>query len=213
MTEACQHLHAVLSGMPRLNHADLGKIPANGIYVLFEKGENAHGGDRIVRIGTHRGQNNLQKRMREHLYTPNKDRSIFRKHVGRCQLAKAENPFLQLWNLDRTTRAARTQDDGDGYAVQLLRAEAAVTEYMKYSFSFVALRFDTKKERLCHEARLLSTIHTCIDCGPSDDWLGKSHPTQTIIKSSGLWNVQGLHEPPLSLEEVKAILGSGMATS
>jgi hypothetical protein len=89
MTDACQYIHDKDSHLPRLRRDDLTKVPANGVYVLFQKGEGGHGVDRIVRVGTHRGQNNLAARIREHLYTPNKDRSIFRKHVGRCLLAKA----------------------------------------------------------------------------------------------------------------------------
>jgi hypothetical protein len=84
MTDACQYLHDALSRLPRLRRENLAKVPDNGIYVLFEKDEEGHSVERIVRAGTHRGRNNLAPRVREHLYTPNKDRSIFRKHVGRC---------------------------------------------------------------------------------------------------------------------------------
>ena len=80
MSEACHYLHDTLSRLPRLKREDLAHIPQNGIYVLFENGEQGHGGDRIVRVGTHRGRNNLPGRIREHLYKANKDRSIFRKH-------------------------------------------------------------------------------------------------------------------------------------
>lgn len=52
-------------------------IPQNGIYVFFEKGEYVHGLDRIVRIGTHNGDNKLKLRLKEHFTTENKDRSIF----------------------------------------------------------------------------------------------------------------------------------------
>jgi hypothetical protein len=67
MTESCQYLHDTLSQLPRYRREDLAKVPANGIYVLFEHGERGHRVERIVRIGTHRGQNNLALRIREHL--------------------------------------------------------------------------------------------------------------------------------------------------
>ena len=54
------------------------RIPLNGLYILFEKGERAHGVNRIVRVGTHTGQNQLRSRLRQHFLTENKDRSIFR---------------------------------------------------------------------------------------------------------------------------------------
>ena len=41
-------------------------IPLNGIYVLFEKGEKAHDCERIVRIGTHTGNNQLRSRLYQH---------------------------------------------------------------------------------------------------------------------------------------------------
>jgi len=53
--DACQHLHETLSRLPRLRREDLSKVPPNGIYVLFENGEEGHNGERIVRVGTHRG--------------------------------------------------------------------------------------------------------------------------------------------------------------
>lgn len=186
MTEACRYLHEQLSHLPRLRREDLARLPKNGIYVLFENGENAHGNDRIVRVGTHRGQNNLVPRIREHLYTPNKDRSIFRKHVGRCLLAKAADPFLAQWEIDLTTKASRLLNEGKINRARLQAAEVEVTRYMIENFSFVALRLDNEADRIRCEERLLSTIYQCPDCGPSDRWLGKWHPRADIIRTRGL---------------------------
>ena len=68
-----------------------------GALVLFEKSEKAHDVDRIVRIGTHTGQDNLKSRLKEHFINEVKDRSIFRKNIGRCLLRN--DPFLQDWEL------------------------------------------------------------------------------------------------------------------
>ena len=38
----------------------------------------------------------ILKRLNEHLFTPNKDRSIFRKHVGRCLLVQRNDLFLKF---------------------------------------------------------------------------------------------------------------------
>ena len=51
-------------------------IPLNGIYIMFEEGEFAHGGKRIVRVGTHTGPNNLRNRIAEH-YPPEEQRSEY----------------------------------------------------------------------------------------------------------------------------------------
>ena len=209
MTDVCQYLHDTLSRLPRLRRDDLSQVPANGIYVLFEKGEEGHGVERIVRIGTHTGENNLAPRIREHLYTPNKDRSIFRKHVGRCLLAKESDPFLAQWQFDLTTKVSRAMNGHKVDMARLKEVENEVTRYMTENFSFSALRFNMQAERLRYEASLLSTIFHCRDCSPSETWLGKSHPTSAVMRGCGLWNMQGLRGPVLSLDEAKRVIELG----
>ena len=209
MTEACEYLHDLVSRLPRFRRGDLAGVPPNGVYVVFETGEEGHGEERIVRIGTHRGQNNLARRIREHLYTPNKDRSIFRKHVGRCLLARSEDEFLAQWEIDLTTKESRALNAHKIDKLRLIEAENEVTRYMTDNFSFVVLSVDTKAERLDIEKRLLSTIFHCQDCGPSATWIGKYHPRSAVIRGCGLWNVQGLHGPVLTLSEVRKIINAG----
>jgi hypothetical protein len=204
MTEVCQYLHDSLSRARRFRLADLGRVYLNGVYVLFEHGEYAHGGERIVRVGTHRGQNKLPGRIREHLYTPNKDRSIFRKHVGRCILAK--DPFLDQWEIDLTSRNARELYADKIDRRQLQETEAEVTRYMNENFSFTALKIGEQFERATVETRLLSTLYHCCDCRVSEKWLGKSHPKSSIISKGKLWNVQGLTGPRLTLGEARRII-------
>jgi hypothetical protein len=208
MTHACQYIHDTVSRLPRLRRDDVTKVPTNGIYMLFQKGEVGHGVERIVRVGTHRGQNNLAPRIREYLYTPNKDRSIFRKHVGRCLLARAGDPFLAQWEIDLTTKASREMHAHKVDRVRLHEVEAEVTQYMVENFSFAVLRVDTQAERLRSEECLLSTIFDCRDCGPSETWLGKFHPTSAIIRGSGLWNVQSLRGHVLPLREAQCLINS-----
>ena len=66
----------------------------NGIYIFFEKGEaitTPEGKilDRIVRVGTHRGEGNLYKRLKQH-FTGNITSSIFRKDIGEALSTKDE---------------------------------------------------------------------------------------------------------------------------
>jgi hypothetical protein len=89
----CAALHALARGLPRFEFPPPERpVTANGVYLVFERGELAHGGDRIVRVGSHTGHGNLLARLREHA-TQNKDRSIFRKNIGRALLAKARDPL------------------------------------------------------------------------------------------------------------------------
>lgn len=200
MSKPCQALHQWANTLPRLNASNVdGKIPKNGIYLVFEEGEAAHDGDRIVRVGTHTGKDNLAKRLHEHLYKPNKDRSIFRKHIGRCLLAG--DHFLAHWNIDLTTRANKVKY---GELVDLNRqheVEESVTEYIISKMNFVVFPVHDKKQRLELESALLATINCCTECGPSLNWLGLNH--QRAIIRDGLWNVQGFGGPPLTEADVK----------
>lgn len=73
-------LHMLFNGLPRMDWTMINSIPyQNGIYIMFEKGESYYGMDRIVRIGTHRGQDRLLNRLRDHFVKEDADGSIFRK--------------------------------------------------------------------------------------------------------------------------------------
>ena len=59
-------LHNLINNLSRFSYPseeDLIKIPTNGIYINFEEGEKIEGVDRIVRIGTDTGNNQLHSRL------------------------------------------------------------------------------------------------------------------------------------------------------
>ena len=201
----CEFLHRELVKMPRFRYGfNLKDIPKNGIYVLFENGEFAHSGERIVRVGTHTGQNNLPKRLKEHLYTPNKDRSVFRKHIGRSLLTRRDDPFLETWEIGLTSRKDRERFAHQVDKSLLAAVEQEVSGYMNSNFSFAVLRVEGKDDRLKAEAGLLSTIAACSCCSPSQNWLGLHHPHSTI-RESGLWNIQGLRKAPIEQADVERL--------
>lgn len=206
MSEACHALHQSLSRLPRLRagYAE-NRLPANGVYVVFEQGEQAHGVERIVRIGTHTGQGNLASRLREHLYTPNKDRSIFRKHVGRCLLNQRGDPLLSQWNISLTARKARELHSHRIDHRRLAKIEEEVSEWITGRFSFAILPLESKQQRLALEEALLSTLAACPLCQPSPEWLGRHHPSSDAIRQSGLWNIQRLKGVPLTRAEAEAL--------
>jgi hypothetical protein len=179
----------------------------NGIYVLFEEGEIAHGTRRIVRIGTHTGNNQLPARLRQHFLVENKDRSIFRKNIGRALLKRDHDPFLPSWELDRTSRMMR--DRHGAFDLDRQRTiEGAVSKYIRDNFHFSLVRVDQKLERLSLESKMISTVSLCEACRPSPTWLGHSSPKQKI-RESGLWLVNELYKAPLSFQDL-AGLGSGI---
>ena len=84
MSKECKIFHELVCSMKRYRFPfDESSIPQDGIYFLFEKGEIGHGAERIVRIGTHTGEGQLPSRLWQHFLNENKDRSIFRKNIGR----------------------------------------------------------------------------------------------------------------------------------
>jgi hypothetical protein len=205
MSQICNDLHVFFSNLKRYSFPfDEKEIPKNGIYILYEKGEYAHGVDRIVRVGTHTGTDQLRSRLKQHFLKENKDRSIFRKNIGRAILAQNNDRFLEQWEWDLTTRANK-----DKYLPLLDQEkqsdiEKQVSEYIQEAFSFVVFEVDTKELRLDLESKIISTVSLCNECKPSIDWLGLSSPKQKIHES-GLWLVNELYKTPLSEDDLKLL--------
>jgi hypothetical protein len=183
---------------------DRAQLPRNGIYVLFETGEESHGGDRIVRVGTHTGDRQLPSRLVQHFADENKDRSIFRKNIGRALLSKADDPFLAEWQLDRTSRAARERYGVESQTARRRAVERDVTKYLQGNFRFVVFRVDDKGDRLALESKIISTLSRCSECRPSDRWLGLSSPKEKI-RQSGLWLVNELYKEPLTQADLQVL--------
>lgn len=209
MPSDCEKLHRWANSLPIFRFPfDATKVPRNGIYLLFEKGELAHGGNRIVRIGTHTGENQLPSRLHQHFLTENKDRSIFRKNVGRALLNKVHDPFLRLWEIDLTPAAARKKYGGTIDAAKLQEVEKRVSRYLRENFDFVALRVDLKSERLALESKMISTVSGCEECVPSKSWLGRFSPKEKI-QESGLWLVNELYKEPLAASDLVRLMAAG----
>lgn len=205
MSEMCNKLHELFNGMKRLkfpfNEKD---IPKNGVYILFERGESAHGADRIVRIGTHTGDNQLISRLKQHFINENKDRSIFRKNIGRAILNKEKNEFLDKWELDLTTKRAKEQFADKIDFNKQKEIEKKVSKYIQNNFSFVVFQIDDKDKRLKIESKIISAISSCKECSASDNWLGK-FSTKEKIRKSGLWLVNELYKEPLSEQDFQEL--------
>ena len=201
----CGDVHQHLAALPRYRFPfDVGDMPNNGIYILFEYGEHAHGTDRIVRIGTHRGQGQLPARLKEHFVNENKDRSIFRKNIGRALLHRERSPLAAQWEIDLTSRDARDRHGGAVDHAALKEIERQVSAWMRANTSFCVLEVPEKSARMRLEAGLIATVNRCAECSPSSTWLGRSSPKPRIAES-GLWLVQGLDAEPLTQAEWCAI--------
>ena len=211
MSQICHQLHQLFNSLPILGFPlDINKIPRNGIYILFETGETGHGTNRIVRISTHTGSDQLRSRLEQHFIRENKDRSIFRKNIGRAILNRDHDPFLAQWELDLTTHEAKQNYKNVVDFSKQKQVEEQVTKYIQGNFRFVVFRLDEKEKRLAWESKIISTVSLCRECQPSSNWLGKYSPKEKI-QQSGLWIVNELYKEPLSdseyIELEKAIIG------
>jgi hypothetical protein len=211
----CQWLHEALEALPVVRYPfDLNVLPDNGIYFFYEEGEVwGHGGDksRIVRVGTHRN-GNFKSRMCDHFlirrerwmeFTAKrpapKDRSIFRKNLGRAIINSSGSGYLDTWNTDFTPR--RNRDERGhlrdiGYEKEI---EEEITRTLRDKFSFRYIVLDDQEERMGSgglEARLIGTLARCRECKPSANWLGNSSPVRKI-RESGLWVYQHVDAPGL----------------
>lgn len=208
----CAEIHKHLHNAERHSFPfDVEAIPHNGIYVLFEKGESGHGADRIVRIGSHTGENQLRSRLQQHFINENKDRSIFRKNIGRAILSRANDPFLDQWEWDLTSRKNKKKYSAHLDFARKEQVEKQVSDYIQKCFSFVVFEVSDKERRLNLESRLISTVSLCSSCRPSDTWLG-IHSPKNKIRESGLWLVNHLYRSPLRENDynfICTILGQG----
>jgi hypothetical protein len=201
----CHSLHQLMGNLPTFTfpyHET--QIPKNGIYVLFEDGEAAHGTSRIVRVGTHTGNNQLRSRLKQHFLNEKKDRSIFRKNIGRCLLNRDHDPFLEFWELDLTSRAAKAEHAAKIDFTKQNEVEGRVSEYIQGHLRFVAFGVRDMDKRLDLESKLISTVSQCRNFGPSTTWLGQQSPIFKI-KVSGLWQVNELKKTSLSVEELQEL--------
>lgn len=204
----CYELHKLFNSMRRYTADTIEEIPfKNGIYIFFQKGEKYGDMDRIVRVGTDTGKNQLKSRMRQHLVKENKDRSIFRKNIGRALLSKRKDPLLDYWNIDFTTKENKQTRYDAEKAAACKAVEGEISAFMKETLSFVVFPVNTKEERLRLEKAIISTLYNSDDFKANTDWLGNYVPETgwTHVQSARMWLSQGLKAEPLTKEELEKI--------
>lgn len=178
-------------------HKLVNEMPKNGIYFIFENGEKYKGLDRIVRVGAHTGVNQLSPRLYQHFMNENKNRSIFRKNIGRCFLNKDTNPYLNLWELDITSREDKQKNLNRLDVIFEKQVEKRISDYFEANFTFCVFQINSKDDRLFWESKIASTLAKAADIKPSDNWLG-NYSTKDKIRECGLWQVNGLNQDILT---------------
>lgn len=190
----CRDIHEKLNDLPRFDYPFYSEfIPSNGIYIIFERSEFAHGVDRVVHIGTHNSQNGLVDRLCEIFEKENKNRSILRKYIGGCILNKLDDSYVNIWCKNTTNLKVKNDLEGLINIEYERKIEEEVTKYIIENLSFSVIEEDNKNKRICIKNELISEISRCEECNQSTNWLG-NYAANNKVKNSGLWNDNGLYK-------------------
>ncbi|HID20534.1 MAG TPA: peroxide stress protein YaaA [Methanophagales archaeon] len=192
VADKCRAIHKILESLPEYTYKPPdSELPTNGIYFFYEDGEFCTHGNgkqkRIVRIGTHRVDDNFRSRITSH-YSGNKNSSVFRKPLGGA-LMRIKGPT------DGRLKQWLKQD-----APSIQEIEMEVTKELKEHFSFRCIAVEDKEERTCLEEQLIATMAKCEKCRPSENWLG-NFASDELVRNSGLWNHQHVTSNNVITEE------------
>jgi len=206
----CEELHKIFNKMKRYTAKTIDEIPFNnGIYIVFDENEKYGNYDRIIRVGTSTGQDQLRSRLKQHFLNENKDRSIFRKNIGRAMLNIINNSLLEYWNLDLTKSNDKNKYFNKEKTDQCKSIEHDITDYLAENMSFVVFNVETKELRLRFEKAIISTLYNSVNFVASNDWLGNFVPKirGNHVKDSRMWVSQGIKAKPLTFGELEQIRG------
>lgn len=198
-----ERVHQLALALPRHRYPWLkGSRPSSGIYFFFERGETGSLGgvqvERIVRVGTHLQDGNFPKRIRQHYglvrsLGGNKNGSVFRRHVGGALLVKTSphDRRIDEW----------MKQGGASYP----EIEQSVSQTLRERFSFSCFAVPRKDDRLLLERGLIALLAQHPIALPSSTWLGRC-AISPLIRSTGLWNTQGVAAAPLAMAEYELIV-------
>ena len=142
-------IHDMVQGMPRYSWKNIDDVEfENGIYLIFETGETNHGVDRIVRVGTHRTNDRLKRRLKNHYLVKNKDGSIFRKNIGLALLNKDQDEFFDVWRLNTSNLKIKKENKDRLNLSYKEEIEERVSDYLNNNTKFVCIEVTGEKERL-----------------------------------------------------------------
>jgi len=206
MTDLYTYIHQYFNKQSRFTFPYDGKelediTDSNGLYVLFEKGEYFNGLDRIVRVGSHKGDNRLVKRLGDHFLSTNQRKSIFRKHIGRCFLNIVNDDYLDSWNKPFNKKVDKERYKDVVNLDYEKDYESRITGYISNSLSFTVIpEIYTKIMRDKIEEGLIAILAQSNERISSTTWLGNNHPDPIIVNAK-IWNIQHVEGTQLTLQE------------
>ena len=219
MSDVCCELHQLLDRLPMVHYpTNRYSMPNSGIYFFYEKGELwGHGKSklRIVRVGTHY-KTNFASKMNDHYVekikifknkAAPKDRSIFRKNLGRAIIINENIDYLNTWNVSFASKINQNIHSSIRNVSLEKRIEEQIGDMLKRNFSFRFIIHDDKKlerDYMGLESKLIGTLAQCKECTPSKHWLGNHSPIKSI-RESGLWQSQYITHHTLTSLDIKRL--------
>jgi hypothetical protein len=211
MTDLYDYIHEYFNNQQRYSfpydRKHIKELTAsNGLYVLFEKGEKYNEFDRIVRIGSHDGDDNLIKRLGHHFMKDKHRGSVFRKHIGRCFLNFENNDYLEHWDRPFKSRVEKAKHAQFVDLEYEKVYEKMVTKHIheKLSFAVIPKVFD-REQRDRIESGLISGLNKSPNKISSENWLGNFHPDHRI-RNAKIWNIEYLNHTPLDMNEFRELI-------
>ncbi len=137
-----------------------------------------------------------------------RERSIFRKNIGRALLNQRKDPYLRIWEIDFTSHRAREEFAHLRDIPKEKALEAEITSRLRSKFSFKAIEFTGQAQRMGKEgmeAVLIGTLAKCPTCQPSTNWLGR-HSPKPEIAGGKLWLIQHLDANVINEQDKATIL-------
>jgi hypothetical protein len=178
-------IEKLVASLPKLRvYYHPSDIPPSGLYFFFEDSEPRQ---QIVRVGTHRADGGLCRRIRHH-FKGNRRGSVFRWHLGSTVLF--EDDRLDRW-MDR-------QSD------KMPDVEIEVSRILRDHFEFSVLFVEDMSERLRTEAALIGALAR--EPRMSDQWRGL-RAARPVIRQTGLWNVDRVDfTEPVDLDRLEELV-------
>ena len=131
----------------------------------------------------------------------NKDRSILRKNIGRAILNQNKDPYIDVWNIDFTSRKNKELYGNNIDESHQIYIEKLVTKYIQENLTFVVIEIEDKQHRTQIKKNLIGEISNCNKCKRSKHWIG-NYSTKDNIIESGLWHDKELYKGRFEVEDL-----------
>ncbi|MEM2506002.1 MAG: hypothetical protein QXF61_03025 [Nitrososphaeria archaeon] len=194
LEDICQFIEKIyelISAKGNLFSGPNSKLPINGIYFFFEKGQKIriedNEYDRVVRVGINEKPNNFVRRINDH-YKGNIKASVFRENIGWALLERAGFKPKIVY---KTKKNYKMQNSGGPL-------ERTISEYFSENLTFKAFSIDYDK--LKEYEKLLTgafSIYYQYKIWKKEldikNWLGSySYSQGNKIKRAALWNSENV---------------------